>query len=1109
MNVESNMNVEEDKHNVSIEFNTSPLRYYPGLKHMMNMIQILKKANFTYNMKLDNPEVSDEAIKKTMIDFFIKEYPEYYKNKIETKKNVGINLNDLKKVPSSNFNNNFNNNINPFNLKFNNAVSITAGGAPSEDIKSAALLRSSDNAHDFNAKICHDNLSLLCDIEKHAHHSEKEVLYKDFRRLHNNRNYDVEFNNNFEEFKDYKYELAYNTASPMDDAKDTTNPKNNNIKDILNRNFPSEIIYVIDFDYGGAVELLLDLGASNKYIYKGVEVNYDSAGKTSDNKISQRYGNKINVMKSDTSVYYPPTLPDMCAKPFSLPYQQFFTDRKIYLLSSNDESAALIETKKKDNYVLVDKTFGQKGDTNIYNFSELKNNFLKFLKGNSSFKGVYEGVKFTEEHLIAKRLGDACQALAALYLTNAVLVTHDRILVAFALFIGVKHVIHCHPKQENDEFNKLTLYYDKIYGADLNELIPKLQSEVVIKLKSFINKTDEEKTEDNLDIKAASDAAVSASTAAASDAAASVNEYFSDLINKMNINIDSINNVSNDYEILNENYTEFINNYYSHFIQIYEYKLLKQKWINLNNYKNELSSYNQLSIDYQGLNNNNEKVSNLNLQLSSLTKILKLKSVIEEEEKQQITFKLIKIQNLKIYKKPSMYGRIKRSIFALDENDFEKETKISIIEKVIFELKTIADEGEQNIIIEKSSSSSQQLFNIEYLNKIKTKIITKFSNADRHGDLFKQRLQIIPPITRVGGSQSGGMMSYYEKNFINEIINNKEQQLNDPYIEQDIITCLQEIYLEFKMLNMNENKNFISENNQEQELFITMFDELFITGVTTNAQYIESRKKQQQIIEEIEQSQQQIAPKYQQQMYVTSLGSQRSFKKEQINDLSMKKIDEHKLQLDFNRNKIKLENRLKDQLQEESKNSKSTFYKIITFFINNINNIKIKEDIEREVDMFFNGNSISKKNEIDFSLETLKNNDNLIKTYKFIQDLQQEQQKVNYDIIQKYIINKNYVYDFKNDVILIRVIEFLKDILRVSRLIDQYKSSYIDIFAGLISQPQMTTRSNSEALHNGGKITRRKRINKKKKHTNKRINKNRKNTNKRINKKRKYTRKHK
>jgi hypothetical protein len=36
----------ENQSNISIQLDTSPLRYYPGLKHMMNMIQILKKANW-------------------------------------------------------------------------------------------------------------------------------------------------------------------------------------------------------------------------------------------------------------------------------------------------------------------------------------------------------------------------------------------------------------------------------------------------------------------------------------------------------------------------------------------------------------------------------------------------------------------------------------------------------------------------------------------------------------------------------------------------------------------------------------------------------------------------------------------------------------------------------------------------------------------------------------------------------------------------------------------------------------------------------------------------------------------------------------------------------
>lgn len=1168
MSIGMDMDIDEDKHNISIELDTSPLRYYREMNNIMNILQILKKANFTNNMKLDNPDVSDDAIKNTIIDFFIKEYPEYYKNKIDTKTYDAIDLKQLKPVSNQQGNSLYNlqdNLKNSFLNPIQSSVSVSAGGA-SEDIEKAALIRSSDNAHDFNAEICNKNLSYLCDIKPHAHHSEKQVLYKDFRYLHNNKNYDDDYNNNSDDFKGYKYEVAYNTARPMDDANDTTNPKINNIKDILNRNFPSEIIYVIDFDYGGALDLLLELNASNKYIYKGVEVNYDSAGKKSDEKIISivdSVGRNIQVMKSDTSVYYPPTLKNMCDLSFSLPYQQFFTDRKIYLLSSNDESAALIQTNTiQDDYVLVDKKFGQKGDKNIYNFSEVKNNFLKFLKGNSSFKGVYEGVKFSEEHLIAKRLGDACQALAALYLTNSVLVTHDRILAAFALFIGVKHVIHCHPKQENDNFNKLTLYYDKIYGANIEELIPNLQSEVGIKVKSF--------NEANVDInKVASDVGM-----AATASLSAVNEYFSKIMNDMNtsiINIPSDDNLITNYESLNASYNTFINNCNIQLIQIYEYKLLKQKWINLNNYLNEIKNYINLYNSFTQIKDEQkeEKVSNLNLQLSSLTKILKLKSVIEEDEKkQQLNLKPTTVKNLKIYQKPSIFGRKIRSIFAMNESDFEKESKFSIIEKVILELKVIADEGKQYIIesstSSSSSSSTQKLFDIDYLSNVKTNIITKFKNANKHGTFFNERLkniEIQKPITNRGGPQRGGMISLYEKHYINKLINNNEH-LDNPYVEEEIITCLQEIYFHFKMLNTDNNLEFISKNNQEQELFITLFDEIFIPSISNKESYIELRE-QQKIIEELieldelyklyeKPSAEPISPKSQmnnKEKFKFEINTneqkkqiQRRFKNEENTDVFTKRQDEHQQQQQFVRNKqmqikrrqteltLELSNELSEELMynkktkleiltELSVKNSSTFYKIITFFRNNMNDIKIKEDIELEVHTFFKGYSISKFNNIDFSLETLTNNENLIKTYQFINGLQQTNEKVNYQMIQQHIQSKIYIYNFNDDDVLLIVIDYLKDIRGDIIIGDDIKSSYINIFAGLIqSQQQMNTRTSSIAsIFSGGngKLTsRRKRINKIRKHTNKRINKkklNKKNSNKHMNKNKnkKYTRRHK
>jgi hypothetical protein len=103
-----------------------------------------------------------------------------------------------------------------------------------------------------------------------------------------------------------------------------------------------------------------------------------------------------------------------------------------------------------------------------------------------------------------------------------------------------------------------------------------------------------------------------------------------------------------------------------------------------------------------------------------------------------------------------------------------------------------------------------------------TNISKNLSNANRHGTLFNERFVKLDNVVKnikVGGSQSGGNIYedlYTERNIIGKIINNTyiEEKDNDTdkltkeYKQQELIMCLQEIYLEYEIMNKKEEKSF-------------------------------------------------------------------------------------------------------------------------------------------------------------------------------------------------------------------------------------------------------------------------------------------------------------
>ena len=112
-------------------------------------------------------------------------------------------------------------------------------------------------------------------------------------------------------------------------------------------------------------------------------------------------------------------------------------------MTRNNEQAAHITINDTDlgKVVLCDKHFAQK--------TSKRQMILKLVKNNHASK-------FSRYHLIAKRLGDAGQALYAKK-SNSVLVT-DRILLAYAILIKIPFIVYSHSRNAENKFFKLSMF---------------------------------------------------------------------------------------------------------------------------------------------------------------------------------------------------------------------------------------------------------------------------------------------------------------------------------------------------------------------------------------------------------------------------------------------------------------------------------------------------------------------------------------------------------------------------------------------------------------------------------------------------------------------------
>ena len=529
---------------------------------------------------------------------------------------------------------------------------------------------------------------------------------------------------------------------------------------------------IVDVDYGKAYELIGNYANSQEgegkvSIYKGVEVNYDPAGKKSDADI-RAMGCK--VLEGKPYIVYEPITNADCTNidfEYKSIFQRLSTKSNVKLLiDDNNKSSALIEkSDQPGKYILADKTFAEKGDKNSNDYKELISRFIKFIKGIGS-NNLSEPKKFSAEHYLAKRMGDACQAIAALYLPNSILVTYDILLVLFALSIGVKHIIHSHVKVGSEKL--LTLYVDKT-SHRIDNRFANTYNEVLSygKINNIAGFSDIEAVSTNNigDInwnKITTN--ITEINGMVSDIYGTLNQKASDLIQQHSVKVNDSSLqieaylttniafttpiINTNSDMSNENYKQFIDSLNKVKLYLHNYFLHKnymdsiQKCIDdinkfsllipvFNSQLTSMSSSSSSSSVSQSPpvdeKNTKEYVENVSKYLSSI-KILQ--SILNNPVKSFDSITNIKLNLIKIYKIASTSQRLKAMICSFINTEFETNTNYSFLENVFLDLKKYSISGVRNTIV------NDTLLN----NKLQSIIDTSNSIVLKHGNMLITRI---------------------------------------------------------------------------------------------------------------------------------------------------------------------------------------------------------------------------------------------------------------------------------------------------------------------------------------------------------------------------------
>lgn len=789
------VDVDVDVVDVDVQLNTletlSVRESYPMISHFNNILDILEKIDIKEQSK--GSLINDEDIFEKLYLLF----NDQYKNTIEKicmkpKSNVNateitlVNTEEMKDSEQiseleqwkSELNKNVKRKLNTEIVNNGNRIIVkakrTKGGVLSDYSKQMDLIRNTDCVHDFGYEKCLE-LKVMCDYTKE--HVDGIKLLESVTKF------------NTKKGKNYVIiKTEYNEK-----VLDTTG-----IENIFNTHFPEKLIYIIDFDTGEAFNLLKNYKIKNPtkhcYVYKGVEVNYDSAGKKSDKDIidANDEGSKLEIYGNDprenTNVYFPPTNTDECKNTNDwLPFQQFFTNRNIYLLSASDNKAmCLIEKKKENNetdgYVLVDKTFGQKKDIKQYDFIGLFNKYLDYKTSSRNpidVDDVSKAIKYTEEHLIAKRLGDQGQALKALYLPDSILVTHDRFLLSFALFIGVKHIIFCNYDKT------LSLYYDETAGVNPELIVENLNVKISEVKKKLVNATEEM---DSSEIERKVSELKTEKEREVSELKTEMDKKAENLVFP-----DFTFSTDNSNTNINTQYTIFINILYEQFTNILLYNIAKNNYDNYNNYNTTLNIAMDEEKKFQTQQDDNYKITILTKSLTSYSNLKNIDLIENKIGKLNIK----KYRDLKIFKYDSIRNIFRSFNPFIKESEFENETKFSIIENIIGNFFSL------NFIQKNNNKNNIDKF-VGFINGSKDK--------HKHGDMFSNKLNIIYPtdIIQEGGVDppecSVNNNDYSKIIQYKDIVESIKYPLNDDsiisyYKQEEILQLISEQYKRFLSLD--------------------------------------------------------------------------------------------------------------------------------------------------------------------------------------------------------------------------------------------------------------------------------------------------------------------
>lgn len=194
-------------------------------------------------------------------------------------------------------------------------------------------------------------------------------------------------------------------------------------------------------------------------------------------------------------------------------YQLFGSYYKLLLSKGKKKTFTVIVDEEKKIYTYSDKNFAAKEsgiiDITINKFkgwfttitakgligasTSTASNPGLFDELSTYIKSIKKGEKNSPEHITAKGAGDALQMISALgYGQDGVAVSHDRLAVWLAYYIGVSTIIYMNRKDiEGQEKNRITIFQLKELSSDeqqianMNKEIENISGDIIEKLQEY------------------------------------------------------------------------------------------------------------------------------------------------------------------------------------------------------------------------------------------------------------------------------------------------------------------------------------------------------------------------------------------------------------------------------------------------------------------------------------------------------------------------------------------------------------------------------------------------------------------------------------------------